>query len=1286
MRILFFIRHDGFIRNFEAVLTELAARGHEVHLGVGGQREALMSEASSFDELHARFGITHDRLPRASNDGYGRLFDRLCAARDHIRFLRPEYDAAPKLRARAAANAPAALRRLLDIRGARARSTAGLNAIDAVLRRAIHATPIDPAISEYLDARAPDVVLFTPLVGFGGTQHPYLLGAVRKGLPTALLLHSWDNLTNKGLIHVHPDRVLVWNEEQRDEAISLHGIDSDRIVVTGAHSYDHWFDWGPTKAPAEFRAELGLDPGRKVLLYVGSSKFIAPNEAAFFASWLQRLRASAHPVLRDAIVVVRPHPQNAAHWQGLDLGDPGRTVIWPPLGSTHSGLDARGAYYDSIHHAAAIVGINTSALVESAIIGTPAYTILAPEFRNTQEGTLHFAHLAGAQGILTTASTFDEHFDQLAAALEDDQGPRARQQAFVARFLRPLGGTPTPAARVANAVEAAAGLPRRPATAPPRLARLLLAPSARYSRRVLARTPPKRAGSWGGDLRDTQGLRLLLFMRSADDDRHVASLLRSLLAGGARVHVALDKAQSDGEGGSALVGELAREFPRLTSASGPKRRQRRWAAVAEQLRHATDHRYLEPDSFGRNALGGMLLSLERALPIDAAITSYIQEYDPDVVLVTPLDGSRSLQGDVIRAAAGLGRPTTLLMPSSDDLTDDRATHKRPDRTIAWNEEGAAARAVATIQELAAVQMKPRRRPLHHAVLALALVSLLRAVAGVRRNRHALGFRGKRSPARTPVAGEGRRILFVLDHPGLLIHFDETINELARRGHTAHIAFGRPRRFGWAVEALDLAGGRIVVHSKVPKRTDRFAPSARRSRGVADYVHYLAPSLAAAVYSRAKWRELASLPLALRPLARRETLGKRTVDALLGVLSAVERATPTDGRIDRFVAEIAPDLLLVSPLVDARSDQTDYLKSARALGIPSGLCVTSWDNLSSKGLIRYLPDRVFVWNDVQAQEAVDYHHVPRDRIVVTGAQPFDRWFVREPSVSRAEFCASVELPDDRPFALFVGSTLQNRGEDEEVELVRRWVTALRASGDPIVRDLPVLVRPHPRNTVGWRDARLEGLGTVALWRRDDQPPIAETERAAYYDGLHYAQAILGVNSSAMIEAAIVGRPVHTIALPELRPLQRDLLHFHYLLEERGGFLREAVSFEEHVDLLARDLRFPEPNRVAQAHFVRSFIRPHGVDRAAMPLLVDAIERAASISPGRSDQASWRLFPLRIAVVGNAVGRQFVVGGTQLAERATRGLGLERRGSSPVALEEPESATSAAAETREPERLR
>ena len=97
------------------------------------------------------------------------------------------------------------------------------------------------------------------------------------------------------------------------------------------------------------------------------------------------------------------------------------------------------------------------------------------------------------------------------------------------------------------------------------------------------------------------------------------------------------------------------------------------------------------------------------------------------------------------------------------------------------------------------------------------------------------------------------------------------------------------------------------------------------------------------------------------------------------------------------------------------------------------------------------------------------------------------------------------------------------------------------------------------------------------------------------------------------------------VPEFADLQTRLIHFNYMLSRNGGFLREAESLEQHLRLLSEDLRDPERVREMQHRFVDPFIRPNGVDRPAMPFLVDAIESlpdapiAEELRPGAQSRA-------------------------------------------------------------------
>ena len=104
-------------------------------------------------------------------------------------------------------------------------------------------------------------------------------------------------------------------------------------------------------------------------------------------------------------------------------------------------------------------------------------------------------------------------------------------------------------------------------------------------------------------------------------------------------------------------------------------------------------------------------------------------------------------------------------------------------------------------------------------------------------------------------------------------------------------------------------------------------------------------------------------------------------------------------------------------------EVELLKSARRLGIPSGIFVASWDNLTNKGLLKFAPERVFVWNEVQVKEAVELHGIRAQARHGRRARPSLRreWFERSPSRSREELLGPLGLDPARPYLVYLCSS-------------------------------------------------------------------------------------------------------------------------------------------------------------------------------------------------------------------------------------------------------------------------
>ena len=500
-----------------------------------------------------------------------------------------------------------------------------------------------------------------------------------------------------------------------------------------------------------------------------------------------------------------------------------------------------------------------------------------------------------------------------------------------------------------------------------------------------------------------------------------------------------------------------------------------------------------------------------------------------------------------------------------------------------------------------------------------------------------------------------RILLLILHPGFLRFFDTVVPRLLEDGHEVHLAFSFTTKKVGGMEALPATQERLYVDTKdFPVRSDPWRYFADPLRLVDDYVRYLDAKYAGTSFLRQRSGD--KLPRIAEFLLKMPHLPGPLVLFARWLLSGFEHLIPSDPTVDAYLDRVKPDMILVCPLVEKKSGQTELVKSGRAAGIPVGLCVGSWDHLSTKGAIHVQPDKVFVWNEIQKREAMEFHGVRPQDTVVTGAHPFDMWFRRTPTLSREAFLKKHDLPADKPFVVFAGSSPQICDAEEELEFVQAWVQSLRRNLGPAHRDIGLLIRPHPLNFKHWVQAAASTPEGVAIYPRHGANPVSDDDRAEYYDAMFHSAAVVGINTSAMVEAPILNRPVMTILADQFK--QRETLHFRYLLPENGGCLLVANDFEDHARQIEALLDAPDSRSAAVGRFVDTFLRPRGRRDEALDHLIAGIEQFAVTHRRRrrgvpilARPFSWALGKM----LDRTMAKQMV---EDAAHEAARGLKLAR----------------------------
>ena len=312
----------------------------------------------------------------------------------------------------------------------------GRKSISGAIRLLEAMAPAAKNIVADLRSVAPDVVLASPANMRFTEEVEYIKAARHLGIPTAVLVLSWDNMSTKGLINLHPDLLLAWNQTHASEAILHHGISENRILLTGAPFFDKWFDREQhTVGRSEFLRKVGLPGDMPFVLYLGSSANIARDESWLVTDLIKELSKSS--TLDKASIMVRPHPANARPFAELAQSDQ-RVVVWPPGGQLPESDGMQADFQNSVQHASAIVGINTTAMIDTLALGRPCVAIITQQYENTQMRAQHFQHLFDS-GALNVARSMGAAVTQLEAVASGHDDHAEARLAFLSKFLRPQG-------------------------------------------------------------------------------------------------------------------------------------------------------------------------------------------------------------------------------------------------------------------------------------------------------------------------------------------------------------------------------------------------------------------------------------------------------------------------------------------------------------------------------------------------------------------------------------------------------------------------------------------------------------------------------------------------------------------------------------------------------------------------------------------------------------------------------------------------------------------------------
>lgn len=294
-----------------------------------------------------------------------------------------------------------------------------------------------PRAVELFDREKPDMVVLAHCQNH--FVAPYVLEALKRGVPILGVNGSWDQPTTKGPLVPGIRRMLAQSRNVVRDLVEHHGVSAEDCVVVGWPQMDIYARPEAHVGREDFLRQVGLPPGRRYILVGAYTERLGPHEPAM-CRWIAD--ANARGVFGpDVTLWIRCHPNEtqAAERFG-DLEKRPDVVVEKP------GMGDLAGLANLVRHAACVVSSAGTISLDAAALDTPAIAVAfedeslpfhdRPSRRYDME---HYAAVMATRGVRKVTS-IDELGAAITAYLADRARDAAERAALRAEHLEPLDG------------------------------------------------------------------------------------------------------------------------------------------------------------------------------------------------------------------------------------------------------------------------------------------------------------------------------------------------------------------------------------------------------------------------------------------------------------------------------------------------------------------------------------------------------------------------------------------------------------------------------------------------------------------------------------------------------------------------------------------------------------------------------------------------------------------------------------------------------------------------------
>ena len=279
----------------------------------------------------------------------------------------------------------------------------------------------------------------------------------------------------------------------------------------------------------------------------------------------------------------------------------------------------------------------------------------------------------------------------------------------------------------------------------------------------------------------------------------------------------------------------------------------------------------------------------------------------------------------------------------------------------------------------------------------------------------------------------------------------------------------------------------------------------------------------------------------------------------------------------------------------------FLKNTRHLGVKNVAMIRSWDNTTSRGYLRFVPDKLIAHNEVMEKDMLKYHNINESIIYLSGIPQFEKYLEMEPS-PRDEFYRKIGADSNKRLILFAPAG--NFFIDTD------WQTCqilkdLYYEGK-IPKDVQFIIRVHPFLPVDLSRFEPDENFIIDITGPAPSKPTLNTKTRGeldedftqhLFDSLHYSSLVINTMSSIIIDAAALDKSLITINFngwekPEDVPFLKSLPRRWRLEENQISWMSFGMTplirnKEELAEWVNRYLKNPSLDRDKRKLFKNAY---------------------------------------------------------------------------------------------------